>query len=329
MGAPAAASAHIADPAISLDSCAGTHRAARSAFAEATVRQFRRDLFEAAQGISHVFDIDGGNALLERDGQIDRLALGLSGVSSLGRPEEAKAALNRAEALIQTVLIDRPEDIDAHEELGWIDANRWTLSTDTEQSMAIQGRARAHFLHVLAQDPARASATLGLLTLENGCGYDLIWTENRPRDAVPVLRAAVTRLRATRFPPELARQAKLLEVHLLGRLGDALYYADEPSAAVSPYREQKALVMAQLALGPSVVWTDRLGETAFNLAVCLPQSGPGGNEALQELQQATRALRQVLLFGFDAVIEMRLAIMEAQQALSLASLGRVKEAVEV
>lgn len=255
--------------------------------------------------------------------------LGLPGVSSLGRPGEAATALAKADALLTSVLADHPGDIDAVEERGWIEANRWTLAADTRKSTDTQARARAFFNDVLARDPTRSSARLGLLTLENGRGYDLIWTENRPRDAVPVLRAALARLRATQFPPTLMRQAKLLEVHMLGRLGDAIYYAGDQPGALAPYREQRALAAAQLAAGPSVVWTDKLAEAAFNIAGSLPATERGEREALEQLERAALTLRQVLVFGSDAMVEKRLVIVEAQQAQALASRGRVREAVQV
>lgn len=252
--------------------------------------------------------------------------LGQSGVSSLGRPAAARAALDRAEALLPGLDADPKTEAAVNEERGWIAASRWTLAADNAGSAQVRRNAQAAFERALALDPARSGARLGLLTLAGGRGYELIWSDNRPAEAVPVLRQALEALRTARLPRELQRQADLLEVHLLGRLGDALYYAGDPAAALGAYRQQKARVQAQLARGPSVVWSDKLGEVAFNIGGTLVDMPGQQAAALDELTAGDRALRQILAFGPDANVEKRLLVVLGQESLTQAVLGHPAEA---
>ena len=74
-----------------------------------------------------------------------------------------------------------------------------------------------------------------------------------------MLFSALSRLRAVRFERVNRRDARLLEVNLLGRLGDAIYYAGDKPGSLVPYREAEAIIRAELAaradmiLGAAVV----------------------------------------------------------------------------
>jgi serine/threonine-protein kinase len=107
-------------------------------------------------------------------------------------------------------------------------------------------RGCAEFDKALSGDPARQGAMLSQLICAKNQGDDLIWTDVKPADAILVLRQALTQLHMTRFSPAIARDAALLKVHLLGRLGDAVCYAGDRPAALGPYRAQEAVVRAWL-----------------------------------------------------------------------------------
>jgi serine/threonine-protein kinase len=141
-----------------------------------------------------------------------RLAMveGLSGVSSLGRPDRARQALVRAEAETRALLADNPDHAGALEELGWIEIGRWTIQGDSAASEQTTARAAAAFARALAIDPRREQAVLGLLTTRRNTGYELIWSD-RPADAIPVLQGALNDLRRRRFGQASAREAFALE----------------------------------------------------------------------------------------------------------------------
>lgn len=253
---------------------------------------------------------------------------GLSGVSSLGRPDRARDALDRAEAVAGAILAERPGEAGAMEEMGWVLLGRWSLSADNAASAALTLRAAGWFQRALRQEPGRAGAMLGLLTARKNRGYDLVRLD-RSAEAVPVLRAALAALRAVHFPPTLAREARALEVNMLGRLGDAVYYAGDVAGSLRWYREQDAIVRAELARHQSVVWTDKLGEAKFNLSGVLEELPGHLQEALAEAEAGVAALERTLAFGADANLQIRLLILYSQEALVLDQLGRHGEAASV
>jgi eukaryotic-like serine/threonine-protein kinase len=253
---------------------------------------------------------------------------GLSGTASLGHPDQAAKSLDRAKSLLRDLLRAEPDHPAALEEMGWIAAGRWTLAADTAAARPLNTQAADYFKRALAHDGARQGAVIGLLATEKNRAYDLTWSENRPADAVPVLRAALTRLRSLALDGSYRREARLLEVNLLNRLGDAIYYAGDKPGALAPYREGEAIIQSELAHRMSVVWIDKLGEAKFSISGTLGDMGGHGEAALAEAQDGIAALKRVLVFGPDANIEKRLLILLAQQGLVLSDLGRMSEAVE-
>lgn len=252
---------------------------------------------------------------------------GLSGVASLGRRDRALDSLARAEAEAGAILAEAPDHAGAIEELGWIALGRWTIAPDGPQSHRLVGLARGHFDRALRLEPERPGARLGLITVRKNEGYDLIWA-NRAAAAVPVLRGALDDLRRQRFEGHWAREARMLETNLLGRLGDAVYYAGDIPGSLPWYREQDAIVRAELARQPSAAWTDRLGEAKFNLSGTLMDMGRP-EEALAEVRTGVAAVERAASFGADAALQIRLAILYGQEAIVLESLGRIAEAVAV
>lgn len=113
---------------------------------------------------------------------------------------------------------------------------------------------------------------------------------------------------------------------MLSRIGDAVYYSSDVPGSLLWYREQDALIRAELARRPSVVWTDKLGEAKFNLSGVLAEL-PGQNEAaLAEARAGIAALERALSFGPDLNLERRLSILYGQGALVLNGLRRRDEA---
>lgn len=259
-----------------------------------------------------------------------RLAMveGVSGVSSLGRPDRAREALGHAEAEARAILAEDPHNAGALAELGWISFGRWTLMGSSPQSARVSVQAEAYFTRALAAAPGREEARLGLLNAHRARAYDLIWG-NRPREAVPLLEAALGDLRAARFDGRLAQEARALEAAILLRLGDAVYYAGDPPGALRRYREADAIILAELARHASIVWTDRLGEAKFNISGTLAEMSGQQEAALREARAGVTALERALAFGPDVNLERRVTFLYGQEAIVLEGLGRRTEALAV
>jgi eukaryotic-like serine/threonine-protein kinase len=253
---------------------------------------------------------------------------GLSGTSSLGHPEQAALSLDRAEAILVRLIEEEPDSPAALEEMGWVVAGRWTMAADNADSQALNKRASALFQRALALEATRQSALIGFMTTEKSRAYDMIWSENRPADAIPLLRATLARLRTMRFDASNRRDARLVEVNLLGRLGDAIYYAGNMPASLAPYREAEGIIEAEMAGGAPVTWTDKFGEAKFNISGTLADIGGQQEEALAHAREGIGALKRILAFGPDATIEKRLLILYGQESLVLSKMGRMTQAVD-
>jgi eukaryotic-like serine/threonine-protein kinase len=251
---------------------------------------------------------------------------GLSGIASLGLPDAARKSLDQSGELLTEVLRSRPNDPAVLEELGWVEAGRWTLAGDNGDSVAINQRAAKIFAAALQIDGTLQGARLGQISTEKSRAFDMIWND-RPAEAVAVLKDALGRLRAERFSAERQRAASLLEVTLLNLLGDATYYAGDKPGSLGPYREASAIVKRALATGSSVVWLDKLGDVQFNIGGTLAELPGQSAGALVEVEEGIAAMKQVLVFGPDATIEKRLLTLDALQGQILADLGRSADAI--
>ena len=251
---------------------------------------------------------------------------GLSGSASLGDAKAALQALDQAEAEAKVVLAKNPQNAAVLEELGWIEAGRWTLRPANEGGTRLNTHAAELFARSQRLDPTRESARLGAITLRKNQGYDLIWA-NKPAQALPILRSALKELRDRPFGPALANEASKLEIGLVARLGDATYYSGDKAGALPWYEQQEGIAKAQLKRKRSLVWIAHLGEAEFNISGTLAEMPGRSREALAHAQEGVRAVQTALEFGQDANLEQHLLILSAQEALILADLGRVEEAV--
>ncbi|MDO7840738.1 serine/threonine-protein kinase [Sphingomonas immobilis] len=250
--------------------------------------------------------------------------LGLSGTASLGRPVEAAKALDAAQAILDGLARERPNDAGVIEERGWVAETRWVLAG--AGGPAISDRAAALFDRALAIDPTARGARLGRIMVDRDRGFDLV-ANDRPGVALPLLRAALKRLRALPPAPEWRRRDRLVEIGILAKIGDATYYLGDKPGALAPYREADAIVRAELARAPSARWTEKLGETAFDISSTLGEIGGRDAEALAIADAALSDLQKVLAFGPDAGIEIRVAVLQGQRSLLLDALGRTPEAM--
>lgn len=277
--------------------------------------------------------------MLSRDSRVDlrldgarsyrRLAAieGLPGISNLGQPDKALAALARAEAILTPLVAERPRDAAALAELGWVHADRWTLHADDVDSPTANRTARRWFDAVLATAPANAAARLGRLTTEKNAGYDLTWSADKPAEALPRVRQALLELRGTTWPASYARQVRMLEIHLLNRIGDALYYTDDIRSSLAPYQEADALIETAIAADGAIPqWLILKGEEAFNISGSLGDSGDDAR-ALTVADSGVATLRQLLAFGPDAAAEKKLLVLYGQQAALLGDMGRGGDAL--
>jgi len=253
--------------------------------------------------------------------------LGLSGTANLGRPGDAAKALGRAEALLAPLAREKPDDAGVLIEQGWVALSRWTMASDP-RGAAFTQQAQGYFSRALAVQPDNSEALLGALTTDRARTFDLE-KQDRHAQSLALARQTLARLRVSRFPPELATDARTLEVSLLNRIGDATYYGGDIAGALAPYREAEGLILAELAKGPSTRWEERLGEARYNVASTLADMGGHNAEALAEVDRGVTEMERARSFGPDAAIEMRLIILLGQKSLILSAMGREREAAEV
>lgn len=248
---------------------------------------------------------------------------GLSGAANLGRPGDAARSLSRAEAILAELPLTNANALALQ---GDVAIARWTLASGTKGPIWTE-KAGAFYRRALALDPGRKDALLGQLILERSRGFDLT-TADRPKEALPILRVGLARLRATAWPEAQRRDAKLLEVSYLARIGDAIYYAGDIPGALPAYRESALIIRAELAKAPSLVWEEKLGEAAWNISGTLGDIPGRQAEALLEASRGIAEMQRTLSFGPDAAIQTRLLILYGHQALLLGILGRHGEAAE-
>ena len=245
---------------------------------------------------------------------------GLSGVASLGRPSDALASLARADALVHTL----PAGAATNELAGQIALDRWTLAPDNSASFALSDVARRAFARALAADPGRQGALLGLLLTDKNRAVELIWTEDKPKDAIPLLKAALARLDRTRFDAQHRDDAERLRVNLLNRLGDAHYYAGDNRGSRAAFRRAQAVVDRELAKRETLAWLELRGETHWYVSGALEEDDVPA--ALAEARAGVATMQRVLSYGPDANAEKWLAVLYNQEASLLAELKRPVEA---
>jgi serine/threonine-protein kinase len=253
---------------------------------------------------------------------------GLPGVSSLGRPQQAVKSLDRAEALLRPLVAEQPDNAAAIAELGWVLADRWSLHGDDPSSPSANAKARAAFDRALAADPANVSAALGRITTLRNQGYDLIWAADKPAQAQPVLRAALSNLRAKQWPAPWRDAAWQLEINILNRLGDAHYNAGDTPGSLPFFEEADRLVDKGLAReGATPRWLILKGENAFNISGTLQEIPGRRDRALAVARAAQGPLKQLLAVGPDAAAEKRLLVLYGQEAALLDDAGRIEDAL--
>lgn len=253
---------------------------------------------------------------------------GLGGGVNLGDVAAARKTIDLARDMLDRLLADDPHNAAALAERGWVEQGYWVLGADNRASIAINNRARALFDRALALDPKNAEARIGRLTVERNRAYDLTWTLDRPAEAILVCREALARLRAQGWPKEVSEQAELLDLHLLNRLGDAVYFAGDVPGSLKPYQEADAAVDRLIARdGKIPAWRLMKAEIAFNLSGTLQEAKGRLPESLRVAEQGVKSLRALERFGLDAGTEKRLVMLLGQKAIILGEMGRHADAV--
>ena len=127
--------------------------------------------------------------------------------ASAGRNGRGRRSIG-AEAQVRAILAANPANAGALAEAGWVDPRPLDAARQRAESDGGHHGARpACSRRALRREPGLPEARLGLLTARRNRGYDLIWS-NRPRDARPILRAALGDLRRQRFAGQLERDAR-------------------------------------------------------------------------------------------------------------------------
>jgi serine/threonine-protein kinase len=253
---------------------------------------------------------------------------GLPGVSNLGQPEAAAKSLDQAETLLRELVRAAPGDSEALAELGWVHADRWTLLGEGDRSIRENEAAAKAFDAAIAAQPANASAALGKLVTDKSKAFELIWTGDRPKEALALAQRTLVRLRATPWPEPLRVAALQLEINLLNRIGDATYYAGDEPGSLAPYQEADTLVDQVLTgEGEAPHWLILKGENAFNISGTLQELPGRRDEALRVARAGQAALKRVLGAGPDAAAEKKLLVLYGQEAALLGDAGRADEAL--
>jgi eukaryotic-like serine/threonine-protein kinase len=254
---------------------------------------------------------------------------GLPGISNLGQPEKAMAALGRAKLLLEALIADQPRNAAAMSQLGWTEIDIWSLRPDNADSPQTNIRARHWFDRALSITAANPEARIGVVATERNRAYDLLWGADKAGEALQTARAALASLRQTRWPATLADQAHRLEINLLNRIGDGLYYTGDVPGSMLPYREADVLTDRMIAQSGAI--PDLLilkGENAFNISGSLQEEAGKEREALAVADAGVSALKRLLAFGPDAAAEKKLLVLYGQQAVLLDSLGETVRALE-
>jgi serine/threonine-protein kinase len=253
---------------------------------------------------------------------------GLPGVSNLGQPEAAAHSLDKAGALLDAMLAETPENPAALAERGWVHVDRWTLLGESGNSAAENRAARRDFDAALKLDPALKLALLGRIVTQKSRGFELIWTDDKPAAAIPLLKSALAELRRTAWPASLREAALQLEINLLNRIGDATYYAGDVPGSLAPFEEADRLVDRAMASGDeSPAWLIQKGENAFNVSGTLQELPGRRGDALAIARAGQASLKQVLGYGPDAAAEKKLLVLYGQEAALLDDAGRHAEAL--
>ncbi len=253
---------------------------------------------------------------------------GLPGISNLGAPDKAMQALLRSKGLLEALIADDPRNAAALVQLGWTETDIWSLRPDNAESPQANRRARAYFDRALAQNPGDQEARLGVIATERNRAYDLLWGDDIPTDALDVARAALAQLRVRAWSKALTEQATALEVNLLNRVGDGIYYTDDVPGSLAPYREADALterMIVQHGAIPSLLILK--GENAFNISGSLQEVPGKQREALAVADAGVAALKRLLAFGPDAAAEKKLLVLYGQQAVLLDGLGETGQSL--
>lgn len=253
---------------------------------------------------------------------------GLGGGVNIGDVKAARKTIDLAKGLLDRLLADSPGNAAALAERGWVEQGYWVLGADNKKSIAINDRARSLFDRALSIDLQNPEARLGRLTVERNRAYDLTWTLDRPADAVIVCREALAKLRAQAWPKEVSDQADLLELHLLNRLGDAVYFAGDVPGALVPYQEADKVVDRLIARDGEIPALRLMkAEIAFNLSGTLQEMAGQLPESLRVADQGIASLRALERFGLDAGTEKRLVMLLGQKAVILSEMGHHAKAV--
>lgn len=253
---------------------------------------------------------------------------GLPGTSNLGQPQKALASLKRAEALVRGLIAENPQNAAAQAQLGWVLSDRWALHAEGDTSVTANAQAREAFDKAMAIAPADLFARLGKIQTEANSAYDLIWSADKPAEAMTRARIALAALRKANWPASYRDIAAGIEIQLLNRIGDATYYTDDIPGSLTPYRAADALTDKMIAIrGAIPVWLIRRGENAFNISGSLADMGGHNAEALEIARGGIASLRQLLAFGPDAAAEKKLLVLFGQEAAVLDQMGRVGDAL--
>lgn len=254
-----------------------------------------------------------------------RLAMvqGVSGVSSLGDIAAARRSLDLAQTMLDRILADEPRNAAALAERGWVDANRWTLGSDTSDNVARNASAASWFARALAADPRSASAAIGRLTAEKNRGYDLIWTRNKPREAAGVLRAALAELHRLNIGARRRDEVQHLEFTLLTEMGNAAYYGGDPKGALGFYRAAEAIAAKESGRHETPSWLASLAQAAWNVGGSLEDD----RAALTKLEAGRRAVERALSYGPDASAEKLLLVLLGEEANRMRTTGNADAAL--
>jgi len=253
---------------------------------------------------------------------------GLPGISHIGRPDQAKASLDRAEALLRELLAKRPGDPVVLGELGWVQIEQWTLQGWSKQSDALVAAARQTFARAARIDPRNPMIRLGAIAAERIAAYSLTFSDDKQQQAIATAAAALAKLRAQSWPAPIAADAARIEVQLLNVLGDATYNADDVPGSLVFYRQADGVLDRQIAQrGPFPHLLIAKAQEGFNISGTLGDMEGRLPDALAAADGGIAAMEKLLASGPDGAAEKTLVMLYGQQGAVLEGQKRYADAL--
>ena len=246
--------------------------------------------------------------------------------ANLGRPQEAAAQLERAEAILAPMHSASPGDPEVALALAntLVARGAITVTADGDSAGGLRRIDRACAILDRARSGRRRDAGLAIAKLrcETTRAVATTW-DGRYRDAERALIREIAAARGAGGQPHRDRILALARAEYV--LGDTLYYSEERLRALAAYRralvELDRLEGGAVALDLATLARWRIGTTSLELG--------DSRAALQELTEARRLADLLASYNPDNRIRRMRRLVRLAMARTLSALARHDEAVAI